>query len=486
MNGIKKFINKYKGMPVRVRASLWFVVCGFLQRGISTLTTPIFTRLLTTEEYGLYSAFTSWLDIITIFATLRLGFGVYMQGLVKYEDDKDNFSSSLLSLATLWWGISFVIYLVFCDFWNRIFGLGTLEMVCMFLMMISTVGFNFWAVRKRVEVDYVPLVRLTILVSLLKPVLGIMAVCMFPDNKVTARIVSLAIVELVCYIGLYFATISKGRHFDRKYWKHALKFNIPLIPHFLSQTILSQSDRIMIKTLVGEGATGIYSLAYNISMIMSIINTSIQNTLSPWIYKKIRDKEHDQIGKVSYMVLSVVALANFMLIAVAPEVLVIFAPESYHEAVYVIPPVAMGNFFIFMYSLFANFETYLAKTVYMMTASVTGAVLNLVLNYIFIPKFGYMAAAYTTLFCYIVYTALHYYFMRKVCRKLLDDIKVYDMRIILGITVIFMVLGQLMTGLYDKIILRYVIIVVLMLVMIWKRKYIINVLKPLSKKKSDV
>lgn len=482
MGSIKGFKNRYKNMPVRVRASLWFVVCGFLQRGISTLTTPIFTRLLTTEEYGLYSTFTSWLDIITIFATLRLGFGVYMQGLVKFEDDKNNFSSSLLSLATTWWGVSFTIYLLFSNFWNKIFGLSTLEMVCMFIMMISTVAFNFWSVKKRVEVDYVPLVKLTLLVSLLKPTLGITAVYLFPDNRVTARIVSLAVVELVCYVGLYFSIIRKGRHFDKKYWRHALKFNIPLIPHFLSQTILNQSDRIMIRSLVGPGAAGIYSLAYNISIIMSIINTSIQNTLSPWVYKKIKDKEHDRIGKVSYMVLSIVALANFVLIAVAPEVLFVFAPSSYHGAVYVIPPVAMGNFFIFMYSLFANFETYLGKTVYMMTASVTGAVLNLVLNYIFIPKFGYMAAAYTTLLCYIVYTVLHYYFMRMACRKLLDNIKVYDMRIILAITAAFMISGQLMVGLYDKMILRYAIILAIAAVMIWKRKYITNILKPILKK----
>lgn len=77
MTKIKQFIKKYEKMPVVARASLWFVICGFMTRGVSLLTTPIFTRLLTTEQYGVYSVFNSWLEIVTIFASLKLGYGVH-------------------------------------------------------------------------------------------------------------------------------------------------------------------------------------------------------------------------------------------------------------------------------------------------------------------------------------------------------------------------------------------------------------------------
>ena len=65
-------LQKYRKMSVQVRASFWFLICSFLQKGISSITTPIFTRLLTTDEYGQYGAFNSWLGIITIFVTLNL------------------------------------------------------------------------------------------------------------------------------------------------------------------------------------------------------------------------------------------------------------------------------------------------------------------------------------------------------------------------------------------------------------------------------
>ena len=74
--------NKYKSLPIQAKASCYFLICSFFQRGISTVTTPVFTRLLSTEEYGQYNVFNSWMNIITVFVTLNLSYGVYAQGLI--------------------------------------------------------------------------------------------------------------------------------------------------------------------------------------------------------------------------------------------------------------------------------------------------------------------------------------------------------------------------------------------------------------------
>ena len=64
-------------MPVQMKASMWFLICSFLQKGISMITTPIFTRILTTSEYGQYSVFNAWLQILTPIVCLSLYAGVY-------------------------------------------------------------------------------------------------------------------------------------------------------------------------------------------------------------------------------------------------------------------------------------------------------------------------------------------------------------------------------------------------------------------------
>ena len=372
---LSKAWNKYKRFPVQVRASFWFLICSFLQKGISVITTPIFTRLLSTAEYGQYSVFDSWLKIVTIFVSLHLYSGVYIQGLVKFSEDRKRYSSSLQGLTLLLCVGWTVVYLLFHEYWNRLFTLTTVQMLAMLVMIWATAAFNLWAGEQRVEYRYQRLVIATLVVSIAKPVVGIICI-RYATDKVTARILGLALVELVGYAGFFIVQMKRGKQFySSKYWKHALMLNLPLVPHYLSQTVLNSADRIMIKSMVGPSEAGIYSLAYSISQIMLLFNTALSHTLSPWIYQKIKDNRAEDISRVAYLAMGLIAVVNLALIAVAPEVVRAFAPPSYHEAIWVIPPVAMSVLFIFCYDLFAKFEFYHEKTRLIMIASVIALML---------------------------------------------------------------------------------------------------------------
>lgn len=476
---IKKLLEKYKAMPVQAHTAFWFLICSFMQKGISSITTPIFTRLLTTAEYGQYSVFNSWLSIITIFVCLQLYSGVYMQGLVKFEKDRDRYSSSLQGLTlvlVLFW---LIIYLLFRDFWNNLLSLTTVQMLAMLLMIWSTAAFNFWASYQRVDFKYHKLVLVTVLVSIAKPVVGIIFV-IYSDDKVTARILGLALVEVISYTGLFVSQMRKGKvFFHWSFWKHALLFNIPLIPHYLSVNILSIADRIMISKMVGDNEAGIYSLAYSVSQIMFIFNTALTQTLEPWRYKKLRSGRPEDLAKIAYPTLSLIAGLNILLMAFAPEVIAIFAPVEYHDAVWVIPPVSMSLYFTFSYGYFAVFEFFFEKTQYTMIATTVGAVLNIVLNYFFIGLFGYKAAGYTTLICYMVYSGSHYYLMKKISKEKFPNRQIYNMRILLTITFVFMLIGFLLLATYAYPVLRYSIIFVILVIIFIKRHFIIDVINQL-------
>lgn len=463
MTKIKQFIKKYKEMPAVARASLWFVICGFMTRGISLITTPIFTRLLTTEQYGVYSVFNSWLEIVTIFASLKLGYGVYIQGLVKFSDDQDRFSSSLLGLASIWCGGAFVVYLLFHRVFNHLLGLDTPMMVCMFVMIISTVALDFWSARKRNDFNYVPLVKVTMFIVILKPLLGIIAVFLSNNAyKVEARIATLALVELMVGIILYIQIMRRGREFySKKYWKYALSFNLPLVPHFLSQIILNHSDRIMIQKMVGASAAGVYSLAYSMAMILSMINTSILQAIRPWVFQRIKANEEEKIQPVVVSAILVVAFCNIMLISFAPELVAIFAPGSYSEAAGLMPPITLAVLFAFLYNLFVDIEMYFEKTKSVLIIAIVCAALNLITNYFGIKWFGYATAAYTTLICYILMAILHYCSMEKILDKNEANKKIYNAKVIIAISVVFMLVGTVMGILSRHLILRLIVIVIM-------------------------
>lgn len=480
-----KALDKYRALPQQVKASFWFVVCGFLQKAISLLTTPIFSRLLTTEEYGVFSVFLTWQSIIIIIASLNLSSGVYLRGLIKFEDDSEEFTASLQCLYTLNTALVFCVYALFSGFWNNLLDLPTKYMVVMFLDILMQAAFQFWSVRQRVNFVYRNLVRVTLLNAVLKPVMGIVAVILCEDH-VSARIFTIAAADVLVFGWFFLALFFKrGRKFSTKYWKYALGYNLPLVPHYLSQMVLNQSDRVMIKSIVGASAAGIYSLAYSAAVILTIVNQSILNSYNPWMYKKIKEKDYGNIGNVSVAILLIIGVLNLILMAFAPEAIAILAPSSYYEAIWVIPPVSMSVYFTFMYSLFANFEFYYEKTKLMMVASVSGAVLNIILNYIFINLFGFLAAGYTTLACYLCYCVFHYIVMKIILRKELPGLKIYDMKSILLISIVFVGMGFVFMALYNHTIARYLLILLLGLGLVIKRQSAIKMVNTVLQLKND-
>lgn len=483
---LEKIKSKYNLIPIQVKASFWFLICAFMQRGISFITTPIFTRLLSTTEYGQFNIFNSWLGILTVVISLNLSAGVYARGVVKFNEDRKVFTSTMQGLSLTLTLIWTVIYFAIHTFWNNIFSLTTFQMLCMFVMILSTNIFGFWSMSQRVDFKYRSLVIVTLAMSVAKPVLGIILVKSVTD-KVTARIFGLAVIEaLLCIVLFTLQAVRGKKFFSAFYWKHALKFNVPLVPHYLSTTILNSADRIMIGKMVNESSAGIYGLAYSISQIMTLFNTALLQTINPWLYKRINDKRINGISKVAYPAFIGIAAVNLLLIALAPEAVKLFAPPEYYDAIWIIPPVAMSAYFIFSYDFFAVFEFYYEKTKLIATATSAGAVLNIVLNYIFIRIFGYYAAGYTTLVCYMVFAAFHLRFMRKICREQLNNEQPYSLRIYGGITATFLLIGFIFMVSYKHIIMRYSMLVVMIIVIIVFHEKIINVIKNILNLKKRV
>ncbi len=477
---MRKFLINYEKLSIAVKASIWFLVCSFLQKGISMITLPVFTRLFTTEEFGRFNVFNSWLSIISIIVSLNLSAGVYAQGLIKFDDEKTVFSSSLQGITLLLESIWIIIYLFSRSFWNQLFHLSTLQVLLMLCLIWTTSAFNFWSIEQRVDYKYTKLVTITVLVSILKPVIGVYLV-ITSEDKVTARIIGLVLVELLFYTGGFIAQVYHGKKlFSKKFWIYALKFNIPLIPHYLSQVVLNNSDRIMIDRLIGSDESGIYSLAYSIAMIMTVFNSALVQTLNPMIFRRIKDKRISEIAPVAYLSIFIVCLANLFLILVAPEIVKIFAPAEYYEAIYCIPPVCVGMIFMFSYEIFSKFAFYYEKSALIMLASVVGALLNIILNYIFIPKYGYIAAAYTTLICYIFYSIFHYLLMNRICNTKMDGVKPYNIVVLILGVLIFTAVGFVFMMLYDHTLIRYAIFASAIIFAIIKRKTIIESLLTLK------
>ncbi len=477
MFSLKDLKNRYKSLPDQVKAALWFTVSNFIQSGISYLSTPVFTRIMSTGDYGIFSVYMTWQNIVSIFVTLNLASGVYMRGLIKYDDDRKKFTASVQGLFVL----LFLLYLIpavfFLDGLSDILAMPRGYILGMMTDLFFVMSFRFWSVRKRVDYEYKRMVFLTLFNALLKTGLELFAVIKF-KNGAAGRIYALVIADVISFGWLWVKMfIDTIKDFSPKYWKYSLGYNIPLVPHYLSQVIMNQSDRIMIKDMCGEDEAGKYSLAYNLATAVQILSQAILNAYNPWMYQQIKKKNYKEVNAFSMLLLYLIAALCLMLMLLAPEVMWIFAPQDYYEAVKIIPCVTISVYFVFLYSLYANFEFYFEKNSYMMVASSVAACLNIWLNMIFIGSHGYMAAAYTTLFCYIAYTLFHYVVMRLIVYKETGLKSIYDDGKIFLLSAGLVALSILFFVLYDHIIIRYLCAFVLLAVLIWKRETILTELK---------
>ena len=283
-------IEKYKHLSLQAKAAIWYIICNLLQKSISLIAIPVYTRILTAEQYGVYTVFLSWLEIFEIIATLRLSWDGYIVGLTKYCNDRDNYTSSVQGLGIAITSITLIIYLAFPDIINSITGMTFGLTLMVFVLLYTAPSISFWTARQRVEYHYQALVAVTVTSSVLIPILGVITALNI-EHKENAIIGARVVVQGIIGICLMYINCHKSFcFFNKEYWKRSWKFNISLVPYYLSTSALSTSDRIIIQNLVGKAQAGIYSVAYSASMVMTLINYSLNSAMQPWLFDKNKEK----------------------------------------------------------------------------------------------------------------------------------------------------------------------------------------------------
>lgn len=235
--------------------------------------------------------------------------------------------------------------------------------------------------------------------------------------------------------------------------------------------MLNQSDRIMIGNMCGTSFTAIYSIAYSVVSLVFIFTEAIQSTFVPWQYQHLKLKDYKSINKISILILIFVALLLFALMLFAPEAIMIMAGERYQSSVYLIPVLSAAVFFNFMQQLFVRIELFFEEKKMTVVASIVCAGVNIVLNYIGIKLFGFHAAAYATLICYICMCIFHYKMYRNIIKKY-GIKKIYNARLMFLVSMIMLFATLFILIVYNNFYLRLIFLSALILFLFINKKQI--------------
>ncbi len=189
--------------------------------------------------------------------------------------------------------------------------------------------------------------------------------------------------------------------------------------------------------------------------------TGINSAWIPFTLKSLKKEQYRNIMEKTNIIVIFVAIMCLAVVIIAPEAIMILGTEEYYDAKWVVPPVILGVFFCFISSLFANVEFYKKKTFFVTIATTFAGIINIVLNVILIPKYGFIAAGYTTLVGYICLALIHYCFMIKIEKE-----KVYDIKTILIISLMLSLLIGIETALYSLFIIRYILLLLVFILLV--------------------
>lgn len=371
-------------------------------RALSVLSIPVFTRLLTEADYGIVAVFNAYVGIFLIILSLNAHTAV-SRYYYEETDDFDEFVGTTLVLLGLIFGVT---VLLFTASYRHIAdllelpGLLPLYMVIICLLeVLRSVYIQILIPRKKS--GEVALIRVVNGFALI--IVAVALVYTLEENRYLGRIWARLLISFI--FSFYFMVKMRDYFkFSLRYdhLKYIAYFSLPLVPTALSSVVLAQFDRIMISNTLDAASAGLYSLGYSIGMLLLMVIGATQTAIVPDFYKFLDKREYGRLDVLVRRVFSVVTVAALGLVFFAREMGMILADEKFYPGLSVVPIVTIGYIFYAMFLVYGRYISYKKKTYYTLVVVFTAGILNIALNALFIPRYGYVAAAYTTLVSYFV------------------------------------------------------------------------------------
>jgi O-antigen/teichoic acid export membrane protein len=309
--------------------------------------------------------------------------------------------------------------LISCFFYNIITSMLGLSIHAVIMLVIYSASMEILACYNAyvgIQYKYQSFIKVSAINAVCNVFLSIVLICtIFSRNRSVGRMLgtTIPVVCLAFVISVFFIRNERPKKY-RFYLQWGLKYSFPIVPNGIGQTILGQFDRIMINKMISSSAAGVYSFAYNIFGLVNVTAISLDNAWSPWLFEKMNGKDYVAIKKESKVYLIMMMLFSALVILLSPELVKVLGSKEYWEASYCVIPIVAGGYFSFMSSLPISVEYYYEKTKMIAVATLCAAFINAVSNWFLIKKIGYVSAAYTTLFTYMLYFTFHYIFAKQI------------------------------------------------------------------------
>ena len=392
-----------------IKAGIWYTIGNIIIKGIPFFTIPIFTRLLTTNDFGIYSIYLSYEEILSVVIGLGIS-GTVKIAKFEFKNEFEKYISSVLNLIAIVGILFLVISNLSYSFFTLQEWLSRFVVNLIIIQSISVAIYSVVSSKYVIDGDYIKNLLIVFFMTVLNIVISlILCISFLKSSPYLGRIIGTALGAIFIALFVIFKQNRISPMVSKKvYNRFALVLGLPLILHQLSISLLAQSDKIMIQTLVGNREAGIYSIGVIITSVLAVITSSIDSAWTPWFYSKLSEKRYDiLIEKNNILVIFFMYLTSGFIL-ISPDIIHVMTEKSYWDSIYTVIPLIISIYLNFMYVFSVGIEYFLKKTGFISMVTVTCVFLNIILNYFMIKQFGYIAAAYATCISRFFQFIFHY------------------------------------------------------------------------------
>lgn len=400
------------------QAAIYFLA-NILNAGLGFFLLPIFSHFLTPAQYGLWAIWGTCKSLVE--CTTRVG-QTSLTAKYVHKEDRDVFRDRLF--------ISFTII----SFFNVILLLG-ISISSVFTDILFGIDIKYYFI-----IPFVAVIAntLSINANLLRHEGAPWQFFSFQmTNSVMTPLLSLVFIyflqlgwigflagSVITSIFLWFCAVIRlckkyhlALNWKFPYFKEQIRLGAPLILHGLTVMILSASDRLILAELVDETAVGIYAINYKVGMTIQLVTLAFASTLVPWIYSQL--KKPTRRNKLNIVYMNFAYGVGMIILAIGislcgPYLVKLLFNSQYHFYQEVIAWAAFGGLAHSLYSLFISTLIYFERTKVVMWASVTVAIINIILTILFVLNIGVVGAAIASFISYVIFFLIVSYNTQKV------------------------------------------------------------------------
>ena len=239
-----------------LKASIYYVFANIVGQGIVLLSSAVFTRMMSKDDYGLVSTYSTWVLILNTFICLNLFISV-RTAFIDFREDYDNYNSSVLLLSLISGVIMTILIVIITSFSGMNFGLLEVLLACVQSVALNVV--NYLLAIQAMKNEYKQRAFLMIAPNWVHIILSIILMLVFVHNLYIAKIAGNAFGLLIFGIACSIILFRKVKpRINLKYWRYSLKISIPSVFNTLSDLILMQCDRLMLTSMVGAAEAPVF------------------------------------------------------------------------------------------------------------------------------------------------------------------------------------------------------------------------------------